>query len=72
MTVRTRLMILTILGLVVTMAVWGWPSFRISSRCTEGARRSGALWAKERRSSSVSPRLRKRLRTSLLSPTHSG
>jgi two-component system, NtrC family, sensor kinase len=28
MTVRTRLMILTVLGLVVTMAVWGWVQIR--------------------------------------------
>jgi two-component system NtrC family sensor kinase len=29
MTVRTRLMILTVLGLVVTMAVWGWVQIRV-------------------------------------------
>ncbi len=29
MTVRTRLMILTVLGLVVTMAIWGWVQIRV-------------------------------------------
>ena len=28
MTLRTRLMILTILGLALTMAVWGWIQLR--------------------------------------------
>jgi two-component system NtrC family sensor kinase len=32
MTVRTRLMILTVLGLVVTMAVWGWVQIRALDR----------------------------------------
>ena len=29
MTLRTRLMIITVLGLAVTMAVWGWVQIRV-------------------------------------------